>query len=733
MSRIKENEIKKDHGTRNMIIFLILFSILCIGITIIFILKNNNPKINKIMENIEGNTMANRNEPKQDVVSGVLSLNDTYIENALKVSKLEFNLDGNNTEKGAYIQIDGLKDTGLQQKINENIKNKLTEWCNSNNGKKVTYLDVNCTANFANVISINAKKFIEQDDNYYDTMGFNIDLTTGNEIKFNDLFTENAGIKSIISESAYNSLILYATGGENATINTEPNFSKSEESDSFYDESENEKKERAQKYAQIEDEVFKIVNSYTRDNNLSFSFSPRCIYFYKNNKTITINMKDYYNQIAIYNRFKENDSIYDGRYENQDIIENKNIPVFVSSNDINVSADVVLTEAINVSYINVQKKSDNIFYNIVIEKNIEKEDITVDELVDKAKNIALEKIKSKEEEYKKDNKAGFLQMKFYISNYNEYDCTINIDEYFVSENNRDKFYEGILNCFQNGDFEIYWNPEYMQYDESYNGYPWKDYIINYKDISYKGEYIDYQYNNKSKKLVIKNQTENKNQNDIQQYTETSDKKTIVIDAGHQAKGNNEKEPIGPGASETKAKVTDGATGVSTGQKESELNLKVSQMLEQELTKKGYNVIMTRTEENVNMSNSERAQIANNANATAFIRIHANSADSSSAKGALTMCQTSQNKYNGNLADKSYSLSKSIVNNVAKATGTQNRGVTRTDDMSGINWCKVPVTIVEMGFLSNSDEDKLLADENYQKKIVNGIINGLEEYLNNYSG
>ena len=187
--------------------------------------------------------------------------------------------------------------------------------------------------------------------------------------------------------------------------------------------------------------------------------------------------------------------------------------------------------------------------------------------------------------------------------------------------------------------------------------------------------------------------------------------------------------IGPGASETKAKVTDGAIGVSTGQKESELNLKVSQMLEQELTKKGYNVIMTRTEENVNMSNSERAQIANNANATAFIRIHANSADSSSAKGVLTMCQTSQNKYNGNLADKSYSLSKSIVDNVAKTTNTQNRGVTRTDDMSGINWGKVPATIVEMGFLSNSDEDKLLADENYQKKIVNGIINGLEEYLN----
>ena len=152
------------------------------------------------------------------------------------------------------------------------------------------------------------------------------------------------------------------------------------------------------------------------------------------------------------------------------------------------------------------------------------------------------------------------------------------------------------------------------------------------------------------------------------------------------------------------------------------------MLEQELTKKGYNVIMTRTEENVNMSNSERAQIANNANATAFIRIHANSADSSSAKGVLTMCQTSQNKYNGNLADKSYSLSKSIVDNVAKTTNTQNRGVTRTDDMSGINWCKVPATIVEMGFLSNPDEDTWLQDDGYQGKIASGIAGAVDAYF-----
>ena len=138
--------------------------------------------------------------------------------------------------------------------------------------------------------------------------------------------------------------------------------------------------------------------------------------------------------------------------------------------------------------------------------------------------------------------------------------------------------------------------------------------------------------------------------------------------------------------------------------------------------------MTRTTNNVDMSNSERAKIANDANAAAFIRIHANSIDSSSVKGVLTMCQTSSNPYNGNLASESYRLSKAVLDNFTKETGAVNKGVTRTDTMSGINWCTVPTTIVEMGFLSNPEEDRLMATEDYQNKMVKGIVEGIEQYL-----
>ena len=147
-----------------------------------------------------------------------------------------------------------------------------------------------------------------------------------------------------------------------------------------------------------------------------------------------------------------------------------------------------------------------------------------------------------------------------------------------------------------------------------------------------------------------------------------------------------------------------------------------------LEQKGYKVIMTRTTNKVNISNSERAQIANDANADAFIRIHANSSETSSAKGVLTMCQTPNNIYNGNLAKESYKLSKLIVDKIATKTKFKNRGVTQTDDMSGINWSNVPVPIVEMGFLSNPDEDKNLADEGYQSKIVDAIVEAIEEFL-----
>ena len=89
----------------------------------------------------------------------------------------------------------------------------------------------------------------------------------------------------------------------------------------------------------------------------------------------------------------------------------------------------------------------------------------------------------------------------------------------------------------------------------------------------------------------------------------SRQKVIVIDAGHQKKANTKLEPIGPGAKQKKMKVAGGATGKYTKQKEYDLNLKVAKLLEKKLKAKGYRVIMIRTKNDVNISNSKRAKIA----------------------------------------------------------------------------------------------------------------------------
>lgn len=202
---------------------------------------------------------------------------------------------------------------------------------------------------------------------------------------------------------------------------------------------------------------------------------------------------------------------------------------------------------------------------------------------------------------------------------------------------------------------------------------------------------------------------------------------VVIDPGHQRYGDSTPEPNGPGASVMKARVTGGTSGVATGVAEYILNLDISLKLKTELENRGYTVYMTRSSHDVNISNKERAQYATSVGADIAVRIHANGG-AASVRGAETLVPSSGNPYVSHLAAASYSLGRNIINAYCAATGFGNRGVKANDTMTGINWSDVPVTIIELGFMSNPAEDQAMQDATMQNNMVQGIANGIDAYF-----
>ena len=191
-------------------------------------------------------------------------------------------------------------------------------------------------------------------------------------------------------------------------------------------------------------------------------------------------------------------------------------------------------------------------------------------------------------------------------------------------------------------------------------------------------------------------------------------KTIVIDAGHG--------------------VPDEGAQSSNGTTEAETNLKIALKLQNLLEQSGCTVILTRSDENAiydidsktlkqkKISDiKNRVKIGNESSADIFVSIHLNKIPQSQYDGWQTFYKEG--------SEEGARLAKTIQENLNKTIQKENNRIAKTiDKVYIIKHVEIPTTIVECGFLSNPDEEKLLLEDDYQNKLAWGIYNGIVDYF-----
>ncbi|MGE7631922.1 N-acetylmuramoyl-L-alanine amidase [Bacillus paramycoides] len=237
---------------------------------------------------------------------------------------------------------------------------------------------------------------------------------------------------------------------------------------------------------------------------------------------------------------------------------------------------------------------------------------------------------------------------------------------------------------------------------------------------------------KKEEVLPTQQTEHPAQNNEKKVesNEKQGKFLVVIDPGHQQKANLNLEPIGPGATTQKYKVTDGTTGIVTKKRESVLVLEMAFILKEKLEEKGIQVLMTRTSHEVDISNKERATFANDHKANLFLRLHADGSENPNQSGFAVLTPAEGNQYTKEIYAESLQISQTIVNKMRENHQVKVNGIKFRDDLSGFNWSKVPGVLLELGFMSNPEEDKKLSDPQYVNSLLQSVTDSVDEYRKN---
>lgn len=175
-------------------------------------------------------------------------------------------------------------------------------------------------------------------------------------------------------------------------------------------------------------------------------------------------------------------------------------------------------------------------------------------------------------------------------------------------------------------------------------------------------------------------------------------KTIVVDAGH---GGN----------------SSGAVGQS-GAKEKDVVLDISLRLGKKLSKHGAKVILTRADDNA-VTLQNRVVTANQAKADIFVSIHVNGNENPNAHGTETY------HYPGSAPSQTFAgmVQKKLI----EALNRRNRGV-KTASFYVLRYTSMPAILVEVAFITNREEEKLLSDAVFREKTADALFAGIIEYV-----
>lgn len=204
--------------------------------------------------------------------------------------------------------------------------------------------------------------------------------------------------------------------------------------------------------------------------------------------------------------------------------------------------------------------------------------------------------------------------------------------------------------------------------------------------------------------------------------------TIGIDPGHQQTADAITEPNAPDSAIVTAKATMGTRGVVSNVCEYQVNLDVCIQLATLLREAGAAVYLTRTTSDVHLSNRERAQILNDNLVDLAIGVHCNGTDDETVQGAfmLVPSESCTTRY-----AESLGAAKVIIARYCSITGItmqKHDGLMQRSDLTFFNWCTRPVVCIEMGYLTNPDEDAHLTDTTFQSKMARGIFEGILAYF-----